>query len=61
MPWDNAFDKEGNIENGIDSKQGIAGNTNKMEIFAKTVEEQKTLYGHGKPYRNIIRGKFTRD
>ena len=63
MPWDNAFCKESssNIENDIDQKQDIADNINKIENFAKTIEEQVVLYGHGKPYRNIIRGKFIRD
>ena len=61
MPWDNAFGKESNINNGIDQKQDVAGNINKISDFAKVIEEQEALYGNGKPYRNIIRGKFIRD
>ena len=65
MPWDNAFgkesNKESNVENGINQKQNIAVNVNKMVDFAKEIEEQEALYGNGKPYRNIIRGKFIRD
>ena len=58
MPWDNAFGKESNIENGKDQKQD---NVNKIVDFTIVIEEQEALYGNGKPYRNIIRGKFIRD